>query len=89
MIMLLPTRGARNEHVESLHKTKSAQLGLVRVSSHPEKGTFRKVRRLKFIASALLLSSLKYRFAIAFSGSLSDSFSPAPRVHFSRQANKS
>ena len=29
--MLLPTRGARNEHVESLHKTKSAQLGLVRV----------------------------------------------------------
>ena len=54
-----------------------------------EKGTFRKVRRLKFIASALLLSSLRYRFAIAFSGSLSDSFSPAPRVHFSRQANKS
>ena len=41
------------------------------------------------ITSALLLSSLRYRFAIAFSGSLSDSFSPAPRVHFSRQANKS
>ena len=37
----------------------------------------------------LLLSSLRYRFAIAFSGSLSDGFSPAPRVHFSRQADKS
>ena len=47
------------------------------------------VRRLKFITSALLLSSLRYRFAIAFSGSLSDSFSPASRVHFSRQVNKS
>ena len=46
------------------------------------------VRRLKFIPSALLLSSLRYRFAIAFSGSLSDSFSPASRFHFSRQANK-
>ena len=45
------------------------------------------VRRLKFIPSALLLSSVRYRFAIAFSGSLSDSFSPASRVHFSRQAN--
>ena len=33
------------------------------------------VRRLKFITSALLLSSIRYRFAIAFSGSLSDSFS--------------
>ena len=32
------------------------------------------VRRLKFITSALLLSSLRYRFAIAFSGYLSDSF---------------
>ena len=47
------------------------------------------VRRLKFITPALLLSSLRHRFAIAFSGSLSDSFSPASRVHFSRQANKS
>ena len=46
------------------------------------------VRRLKFIPSALLLSFLRYRFAIAFSGSLSDSFSPASRVYFSRQANK-
>ena len=82
--MLLPTQGARNEHVESLHKTKSAQLGLVPCFPSPKKV----VRRLKFIPSALLLSSLRYRFAIAFSGSLSDSFSPVPRVHFSRQANK-
>ena len=82
--MLLPTQGARNEHVESLHKTKSAKLGLVRVTVPSPKA----VRRLKFIPSVLLLSSLRYRFAIAFSGSLSDSFSPASRVHFSRQSNK-
>ena len=48
----------------------------------------RVVRRLKFIPSAVLLSSLRYRFAIALSGSLSDSFSPASRVQFSRQATK-
>ena len=81
--MLLPTRGARNEHVESLHKTKSAQLGACLCFLSPKKV----VRRLKFITSALLLSSFRYRFAIA--GSLSDSFSPASRVHFSRQANES
>ena len=47
------------------------------------------VRRLKYIPSALLLSSVRYPwFAIAFSGSLSGSFSPASRVHFSKQANK-
>ena len=83
MNMLLPTQGARNEHFESVHKTKSAQLGLVRVFPSPKKV----FRRLNFIPSALLLSSVRYRFAFAFSGSLSDSFSPASRVHFSRQAN--
>ena len=36
----------------------------------------------------LCCSAPWYRLAIAFSGSLSDSFSPASRVHFCRQANK-
>ena len=41
------------------------------------------------ICFAAQLPQYRYRFPIAFSGSLSDSFSPASRVHFSRQANKS
>ena len=46
------------------------------------------VCRLKFIPSALLLTSLKYRFANAFSGSLSESFSPASRVHLADKRTK-
>ena len=79
MNMLLPTQGARNEHVERLHKTKSAQLGLVRVSPHRHEKV---VRRLKFIPSVSFAAQLPQIIAIAFSGSLSDSFSPASRVHF-------
>ena len=88
MNMLLPTQGARNEYVESLHKTKTSKNVLSCRACPCFPSRKKVVRRLKFISSALLLSSLRYRFVIAFSGSLSDSFSPAPRVHFSRQANK-
>ena len=75
-------QGAQNENYESLYKAKSAQLGLVRVSTHEPKKIVR-----RSVGHSISLAA-QYRFAIAFPGSLSDSFSSAWRVHFSRQANK-